>query len=625
MYRIKNNKHRRTAPQARLAKFNKQAIALVLLAPFTIPLAYADTPTLGFLKSGLGDGKEFDVGDATLTIKGALSAGSVIRADNPDPNLIGAANVMGTLNDGDQNYKKNDPVSTALEGYLQADLHYRDYGMFISAKGWYDYTLENHSVPHGNMPNGYQANTPLSDAGFVPLGKFTNVVLDDAYVYGHFTPAGMPLEVRFGNQTIPWSTPSTMGSGLQQVNAVDYAALSRSSSIAEEAGIPALSLYGKLDLTPKLSVDGFYQFNFQPNAYPGCGTFYSTSDYVQPGCNILTLNGALLSGLTGHQVNTTDAQSIENPLDFATRSADRKPNNGQFGLSTHYLVDSLGLFGLYAANIDSKSGFTGMQRNGPGILTPALANLGMAVPTGLSSQYFRSFPSDLHLFGVNFKTRLPDQTGLYAELTYVPNQPIAWNGADYLNGLLTGQGPLGYLNKMPVGSASNGYDRFKVSQLILGATKPLGTFLGGQANLSGEMGLKYVAGLPDPNIMRYGRVGWGTAPSVTSPTCTGTAATCAMDGFVTTSAYGARAKLEDSYASVVEGLDLTPAVTVAYDIKGYSYDGIFSQGRTTGIFSLSGVYKKTYVFQISYVKTGGGTYNIVSDRSTFAVSVGARL
>jgi hypothetical protein len=265
-----------------------------------------------------------------------------------------------------------------------------------------------------------------------------------------------------------------------------------------------------------------------------------------------------------------------------------------------------------------------VQRNGPGILTPALANVGLAEPTGLSSQFYRAYPEELTIFGATFKTQLADKTGIYAELSYVPNQQIAWNGADLLNGVLSGAGPLGYLSKLPVGASVDGFDQFKVSQLLLGAVHPLGQVLGGSVKISGEVGLKYVSGLPPENEMRYGRVGWGMAPSNADPICLGTAATCALDGFVTTSAWGARVKLENNYAAVAQGWDLTPSLILTQDINGYSYDGIFSKGRYSAILGLSAIYNKSYVVNASYFKTGGGDYNIVSDRSMYTLTVGGR-
>ncbi|WP_311136327.1 DUF1302 family protein [Pseudomonas hygromyciniae] len=87
-----------------------------------------------------------------------------------------------------------------------------------------------------------------------------------------------------------------------------------------------------------------------------------------------------------------------------------------------------------------------MVRTGPGVLTPPAADVGQAMPT-----YQRAYPTRIRLYALNFKTRLPGGTGIYAEYGYRPNQPIAWNSADFIAGLLAGSGPMGYLSKTPTG------------------------------------------------------------------------------------------------------------------------------------------------------------------------------
>ncbi|VEB42569.1 Protein of uncharacterised function (DUF1302) [Chromobacterium violaceum] len=237
--------------------------------------------------------------------------------------------------------------------------------------------------------------------------------------------------------------------------------------------IPTPAFYAKLKATPKLTVDGYYQFKFAPNAYPACGTFYSGSDYAQPGCDALTLNGTLLSKLLRRNVVTTDQQSLANPLDYIRRAPDDRPYGGEFGFSLSYLFDNIGLLGLFYSNQTSMMSFNQMMRSGPGIFLPAAANQGKAIPVGIAGQFLRAYPDNIHMYGVNFRTRLPDGTGVYSEFTYRPNQPVAWNGADFLYGVLAGTGPLGSLAATPSGYLARGYDTFGSSQFNLGASKAL--------------------------------------------------------------------------------------------------------------------------------------------------------
>lgn len=599
-------------------------LATILVLSGAVASAQAGELVFGAMHSGLGKGTRLHWGDAQLTLKGAVNAGSVWREGEPMHSLTDAKNVMNTLNDGDLNYKRGDTISRAVDTYLQGNLEFHNLGLFVSTKAWYDDALMHHDVPHGSVANGYQSGKPLSDVNFVPLERFSNLVLDDAYVYGHFRLGQQKLLVRAGNQVIPWVTPTTIGGGLQEVNAIDYAAIGRASAIPEEFNIPAPALYAKWTLTPNFNMDAFAQFRFEPNAYPGCGTFWSTSDFAQPGCDKLTLNGAVLSAIAKRPVMTTDAQSATNPLDYVARGRDSKPENPQFGFSVHYLLSDVGILGAYYANYTSRAPLTQLVRTGPGVLVPAAANLGRAVPTGLASYYTRAYQTHIHLFGLNLETRLPDGTGIYAEYTYRPNMPIAWNGAAFEEGVLGGKGPLAYLYSTPTGYVARGYDRFKVSQFNLGASKMLGRVLGGQAKLSAEAAVKYVHNLPDPKKMPYGRVGFGMAPSQADPNCSGSTLTCRVDGFVTRLAWGVRMKFAERYTDVVNGLTLTPSLSLAYDVKGYSYDGVFSQGRHVEIAQIRGDYLNRYVFRFSYLHTGGGDYNVVADRSFAMLSAGIK-
>lgn len=187
----------------------------------------------GDLESGLGEGIEWQQDDTRLRVKGAVSIGVIRRADNPSQRLTSPENGMSIVNDGNLNYERGDAVSTSADAYLQADLSHDNVGIRVSAKGWYDYTQKHQDVLHGSVNNGYRAGEPLSDDGFVSLGRFSNAVIDDAYVYGDFQPAGHDLHVRLGNQSIPWVTPTTIAGGLHTVNAFDIASVRRSSAIAE--------------------------------------------------------------------------------------------------------------------------------------------------------------------------------------------------------------------------------------------------------------------------------------------------------------------------------------------------------------------------------------------------------
>lgn len=50
----------------------------------------------------------------------------------------------------------------------------------------------------------------------------------------------------------------------------------------------------------------------------------------------------------------------------------------------------------------------------------------------------------------------------------------------------------------------------------------------------------------------------------------------------------------------------------------------FPRAATRQILGVRGDYKSTYTFDLSYLNTGGGDYNLVADRSLLEASVGIR-
>lgn len=234
-------------------------------------------------------------GEVTVVTKGTIAYGTIIRADDRDSELVphGSGVVVGVNgkarggtnnDDGELNYGRGDQTSTVLKAVLDADLKYRNLGMFVRLKAWHDFALEDDSVPHGNAPNGYAADKPLSDKGFSRLGRFSGADLK-ANVYGDFDLDGKSLFTRIGYQAIDWGSPGTILGGLEQINPIDNPARLRAGAVPEETRIPIPAAFAKLSLNKNTNIEAFYQFGFRPNELPGCGTFGSFVDYATAGCN----------------------------------------------------------------------------------------------------------------------------------------------------------------------------------------------------------------------------------------------------------------------------------------------------------------------------------------------------
>lgn len=148
-----------------------------------------------------------------LAINSQLSIGSSWRMTERNPRFYSSNNLAdgipgtglsSTTDDDTLNFGKHDAFSTIIKGNNDFQLEKDGFGAFVRVKYWYDMELKDGDRPHGNGPNGYAAGTPLSDDGFSDTAKFSGIQLLDAYVYGSFDIADMPLDVRLGRQVVSW-------------------------------------------------------------------------------------------------------------------------------------------------------------------------------------------------------------------------------------------------------------------------------------------------------------------------------------------------------------------------------------------------------------------------------------
>jgi len=79
-----------------------------------------------------------------------------------------------------------------------------------------------------------------------------------------------------------------------------------------------------------------------------------------------------------------------------------------------------------------------------------------------------------------------------------------------------------------------------------------------------------------------------------------------------------------SYANALAGATLTPSIALGKDIKGYSYDSTFSEGRATVRPSVRAEWNKTYFADFQYTRFSGGNYNLLVDRDYYSLVGGMR-
>jgi hypothetical protein len=248
--------------------------------------------------------------------------------------------------------------------------------------------------------------------------------------------------------------------------------------------------------------------------------------------------------------------------------------------------------------------------------------------------YFERFAPGVDSFALNFTTQVKGTT-LYGEYTYKPNAPIQYNAADVLNALLSPVAPTqlrALFAAAAPGTVINAFDRLQVGNLTLGGRQVLPGVFGAKALvLGGEFGAKSVYDLPDPSVRRYGRVdvfGLGPVAGFPNGGCTATtpAYQCSLNGYVSPLAMGYRLTSSLQYENVfMQGMTVTPTVGLSHDVKGWSYDGVFSQDRILLNLKLRAEYGKKYFFDIAWNPAlQVGPYDSMRDRQVVSFAAGMK-
>ena len=67
----------------------------------------------------------------------------------------------------------------------------------------------------------------------------------------------------------------------------------------------------------------------------------------------------------------------------------------------------------------------------------------------------------------------------------------------------------------------------------------------------------------------------------------------------------------------------TPTLTFLHDVKGWSYDYQFIEGRQVAIVALRADWKKNFYIEAQWTPIWGGDYNFTKDRDFISLFVGA--
>ena len=454
-------------------------------------------------------------------------------------------------------------------------------------------------------------------------GKSGRLVVERAIAAGHtvvallhhapktVTLGGTRLTGKLGQQTLGWGERSTVGGGLDALNARDLPALHRAGATAQETRVPSPMLFVRAELTPDLAVEGFIAGRFKPAALDECGTFWAISDYLADGCNVV---------MSGLPVLNDRARVRTGAL--LKRLPTPDPDEHDAGVAVFW--NALGAeFGVYQARYRWRTPMPGLRRStraGPPIVP--------GDPDGKNMAFFTEYPDNIALtaFTAAYKA---GATTVFGEVSYRPRAPFMLSPGDVLPPFLSPTVPAllrASANAVAPGGIFHGYDEHPVAQVQFGVRQE-GDVAGTPVSGTVEVVAKHAIGLPDPAVRRYGRADlFGVGPVL--GVCTVTTATpekqCTQAGYATSDAFGYRLRLEARWPEVLPGLATTANVLFTHDVKGWSGDFLLNQGRKTLNLALRFEYRQRYLAEISWLPIWGGDYNPLTDRDTLALSVGVK-
>jgi hypothetical protein len=407
--------------------------------------------------AGSAGATDFTVGGWQGSFDTTVSAGVLERVEGRDPNLIGRANggkdASTNQDNADLNYGKG-PVSAPVRATEELKLDKNDWGFFARATEFVD--LVNYDAHNTDFQS--LSHEAVNQAGFG--GR-----LLDAYGYGHFDVAGQRVDARIGRMALNWGESTFIPGGINAFNPFDVTALRSPGSELREAILPIPVTDFSTRITNDLSVEAYYQWQWQKTDIDPNGTYFSTNDLASPGSNYETLNGDTFTDrrFVGDQVLIPGFVNLPGNL-VTPRGLDHEPSNwNQYGVALRYSAPWLNdsEFGFYyiqaASNLPVLSFQSGSQaasvaavNKGVGAVVggvvkaltadPALVPVILANQSaiagayaiqggGAAANYFVSYPQTIKTPAVSFSTQLGDWS-FQGEYSYKLDVPLQINFAD---------------------------------------------------------------------------------------------------------------------------------------------------------------------------------------------------
>jgi hypothetical protein len=596
----------------------------------------------GFASTGV-QAIEFSNGEWTGSIDTTVSYGAAWRLKDYDPSRVGKQANDPTVfaypkalqgdfvgrwsangDDGNLNYRDSgDIISHAIKATVEFDVQFRNYGAFSRVTGFYDF--------ENNDKDG------LSDIAQKRTGKEARLL--DLYVYGSHEPAGHFFTWRLGKQVVSWGESTFIQGGINIINPVDLSKLRVAGAELKEAFEGVNMLYGSIDLTPALSLEALYMFEYRNIRPDPAGTYFSTNDIGTPGGSYAMLGFVYPQPVINPDLydevclqQNYGASDSPNPIQLVGvgcnlalgRSETNKPSDsGQYGAALRWFLENLGgtELGFYYLNYHSRL---------PTVSGSATAT----VPPPFLNSYWTEYAEDIHLYGLSFNSTV-GTWALAGEVSYRPNAPLQFDDVEVLFAGLTPTNALqpsyylqykSQLGQFGPGEYIKGWDRHKVWQAQATTTKlwgPNNFFKANQIAFVAEVGGNW-ADLPSKSYQRYEGPGTDSGGGADWTSGDWNNPQTQVGGFADDFSWGYRVGMRFDYNNAIGAVTVSPRLGWAHDVHGTTPGpgGSFIDGRKKLTLGVAFNYLNEWIFDFAYTTyMGAGEFNMLKDRDFLAASV----
>jgi hypothetical protein len=290
--------------------------------------------------SSTAHGASYEFDNFTIDWDTVFTAGVLMRIEDRDPGISeGTSGASGDLddlpliidnafiinsNDGNNNFDKG-LTSARLSLLTEADINFGDFGLFVRGKIWQDRLYGRSTDLTREAWHSYNANPMFGDNGgdAAAFGEYNPAAeryskqgaeLLDVFAYGSFQlPYDREVSVRLGRQVISWGEALLSGGGLATaINPVDAHIRSQPGFELKELFLPTGALFIQTQLTDMVSMEAYYQYEWNPVIIDPSSTYMSEFDSIGAGGNTFLFVTGQEERILGKQLNLPD-ELIYNP------------------------------------------------------------------------------------------------------------------------------------------------------------------------------------------------------------------------------------------------------------------------------------------------------------------------